>query len=130
VTAGSIAFGAGFARYAQVVDGSGPVLAPLSTFGLWSLGAVLVLVAALPPALGRRTAHSYAITFGTPFGAVSVVGVAYVGTPPSQLEVFGYAVLIGIAAAVVLGTMAEVLGVGLNRAVIPAVRRARRMTGY
>jgi hypothetical protein len=123
---GSIAFGVGFARYAELVDGSGPVLDPLSTFGLWSLSAVLVLVAALLPALGRGVTYSYAITFGAPFGAVSVIGIAYVGTRPSQLEVFGYATLIGIAAAIVLGTIAGVLGVGLHRAVSPAVRRARR----
>jgi FtsH-binding integral membrane protein len=122
----SIALGVGFARYAELADASGLVLDSLSTFGLWSMSAVLVLVAALPPALGRRVTYSYAITFGAPFGAVSVIGIVYVGTRPSQLGVFGYAALIGIAAAIVLGTIAGVPGVGLNRAVSPAVRGTRR----
>jgi hypothetical protein len=107
---GSMVFGAGFTRYAQLVDGSGPVLDIVSVYGLWSIGVGLVLLAVLPTALGYNPSYSYAIPFGALFGAVSVVGIAYTGTPPSQLEKFGYGLVIGLASALVLGTLAVIIG--------------------
>lgn len=115
VTVGSVLFGAGFIQYARVVNGSGPVLDVVSIFGLWSLTAVLVVIAGLPTAFGYNISYSYAISFGTLFGAVSVVGIAYVGAPPSQVEKFGYALVTGLISALVLGTLAVITGSILKR---------------
>jgi hypothetical protein len=122
VTLVSTIFGAGFTRYAQLVDGSGAILDVLSIFGLWSLSAVLVLLAVLPIVLGYHLSYSYAIPFGTLFGAVSVVGIAYVGTPLSQLEKFGYALVIGFASALVLGTLAVIIGSAWKRTTLYTTR--------
>jgi hypothetical protein len=128
VVLGSVAFGTGFVRYAQLVDGSGPLLDVLSVYGLWSLGAVLVVVAALPTALGYSGWYSFAVPFGLLFGAVSVIGIAYTGQPPSNLEKFGYGLLFGSGSALVLGTLAAVLGISLRRAVSRLGRRTWRLT--
>jgi multidrug transporter EmrE-like cation transporter len=122
VVLGTALFGAGFARYAQLTDGSGPVLGMLYVFGLWSLGAVSIAVAAVPAARGYSVSYSYAIQFGLLFGAVSVIGIAYTGQPPSQLERFGYGLLLGGVSALTLGTLAAVLGV-LYRQTVAAFRR-------
>ncbi len=121
----SVLFGVGFARYAQLVDGSGPVLDVVSAFGLWGLAVALVLLAAIPTALGFTVAYSYAIPFGTVFGAVSVIGIAYVGTPPSQLEKFGYALAIGLSSALIFGTVAVGCGRLLNRIASRSTRAGR-----
>lgn len=115
VVLGSAVFGAGLARYAQVMDGGGPLLDVLFVSGLWSAGAALVVVAALPTAYGYNASFSYAIAFGVLFGAVSVIGVAYTGQPPSQVEKFGYAFRLGVGSALVLGTLAASAGHLWNR---------------
>lgn len=111
VTLASTVCGAGFVRYAQLVDGGSPILEIASIFGLWSLSAVIIGVAALPTVRGYSVSYSYAISFGLLFGAVSVIGIAYTGQPPSQLEKFGYGLVIGLGSALTLGTLAVVLGV-------------------
>jgi len=122
VVLGSAVFGAGVARYTQIMDGSGPLLDVLFISGLWSAGAVLIVVAALPTALNYNASYSYAIAFGVLFGAVSVIGVAYTGQPPSQVEKFGYAFLLGIGSALVLGTLAASVGFLWNQILAQRLR--------
>lgn len=120
---GSAIFGAGLARYAQIMDGSGPLLDVLYVSGLWSVGVVVVVVAALPTAVGYNASYSYAIAFGLLFGAVSVIGVATTQPPMAQMEKFRYAVLLGAGSALVLGTLATIGGHLWNRLI------ARRLRG-
>lgn len=122
VILGSTMFGAGFVRYAQLIDGSGPVLDILAVYGLWSLSVIIIVVAASPTAWGYSVLYSYAIPFGLLFGAVSVIGIAYTGQPPSQLEKFGYGLLIGAGSALTLGTLAVILGT-LWKQIIAVFRR-------
>jgi len=110
VVLGSAVFGAGVARYAQIMDGSGPLLDVLFVSGLWSVGMLVVIIAALPTAVGYNASYSYAIVFGLLFGAVSVIGVATTQPPMAQMEKFGYAVLLGAGSALVLGTLAAIGG--------------------
>lgn len=60
--------------------------------------------------LGYNVFYSYAVPFGLLFGAVSVIGIAYTGSPPSQFEKFGYGVLFGCGSAIVFGTLGTILG--------------------
>lgn len=120
---GSAVFGAGLARYAQIMDGNGPLLDVLFVSGLWSAGAVLIIVAALPTAVGHNAAYSYAIAFGVLFGAVSVIGVATTQPPMAQVAKFRYAVLFGAGSALVLGTLAAIGGHLWNRLIDRRLRR-------
>jgi hypothetical protein len=124
VILGSTMFGSGFVRYAQLADGSGPVLDILTVYGLWSLSAIIIVVAAFPTAWGYSVSYSYAIPFGLLFGAVSVIGIAYTGQPPSQLEKFGSGLLIGVGSALTLGTLAATLGT-LWKEIIGKLRHQR-----
>jgi len=123
VVLGSAVFGAGIARYAQIPEGSGALLDVLFVSGLWSVGAVLIVVAALPTALNYNATYSYAIAFGVLFGAVSVTGVATTQPPMALMEKFRYAILLGAGSAIVLGTLAAVGGRLCNRLL------ARRLRG-
>jgi len=123
VVLGSAVFGAGLARYAQIMDGSGPLLDVLFVSGLWSVGVLVVIIAALPTAVGYNASSSYAIVFGLLFGVVSVIGVATTQPPMAQMEKFGYAVLLGAGSALVLGTLAAISGHLWNRLI------ARRLRG-
>lgn len=122
VVLGSAVFGAGLARYAQVMEGSGPLLDVLFVSGLWSVGGVLVVVAALPTAFGYNASYSYAIAFGVLFGAVSVIGVATTQPPMAQVEKFGYAFLLGVGSALLLGTLAVIGGHLWSRLLTQRVR--------
>ena len=128
VILGSTMFGAGFVRYVQLVDGGGPVLDILAVYGLWSLSAISIVVAALPTAWGYSVSYSYAIPFGLLFGAVSVTGIAYTGQPPSQLEKFGFGLLIGVGSALTLGTLAAILGTLWKQIIAVLKRRKDRLT--
>lgn len=123
VVLGSAVVGAGLARYAQIMDGSGPLLDVLFVSGLWSAGAVLIILAALPTALNYNVSYSYAIAFGVLFGAVSIIGMATTQPPMAQMEKFGYAVLLGIGSALVLGTLAATGGHLWNRLIARRLRR-------
>lgn len=122
VVLGSAVVGAGVARYAQLMDGSGPILDVVFVAGLWSAGGVLVVLAALPVALDYDVAYAYAISFGVLFGAVSVIGVAYTGQPPSQVAKFGYALLLGSGSALVPGTLAVLVGLLWKRLTAQQIR--------
>lgn len=122
VILGSAVFGAGLARYTQIMDGSGPLLDVLFVSGLWSVGAVVVVVAALPIAFGYSISYSYAIAFGVLFGAVSVVGVAATQPPMAQVEKFRYAFLLGVGSALVLGTLAASVGLLWNHLISQHLR--------
>lgn len=95
----------------------------MSVFGLWGLSAVIIVVAALPTVCGYSVSYSYAIPSGLLFGAVSGIWIAYTGQLPSQVEKFGYGLLIGSGSALTLGTLATILGVLCQQAI--AVLRGR-----
>lgn len=82
---------------------------------------------ALLTAWGYSVSYSYAIPFGLLFGAVSVIGIAYTGQPPSQLEKFGYGLLIGSESALTLGTLAAVLG-GLYQLTVAMFSRRKEQS--
>ncbi|MCD2203872.1 hypothetical protein [Halobacterium sp. KA-6] len=127
VILGSAVFGAGLTRYAQIMDGSGPLLDVLFVSGLWSVGVTVVIIAALPTAVGYNALYSYAIVFGLLFGVVSVIGVATTQPPMAQMEKFRYAFLLGAGSALVLGTLAASVGLLWNFLISQRLRdNARR----